>query len=228
MAQTGLSNLGINYEHTLGIDDWKNSYDANWVTLDTLAQGYVIDHLITAEPGAPSVGDAYVLGSSQTGTNWGSDAGAVPNAIALYTNIPGQLDSSPWLYLTPREGWAVYDRTNNVWLEFDGTNWQGATTARVRVIGDNSGDFTPSLSDGNQVLDISDAFDEVGDNFIIPTNANVAYKIGTTLEVINQAGAALNLTTTGLTFVGTTPITIADNAFLKVRKIATDTWIDIT
>jgi len=80
MAQTGLPNLGLNYEHTLGIDDWKNSYDSNWVISDALGgQANIIDHTITAEPGGPSVGDAYILGATQTGTNWGTDTGAVPD-----------------------------------------------------------------------------------------------------------------------------------------------------
>lgn len=124
MAQTPLGNIGLEFEHTLGVDDWKNSYDANWVRLDSLAgQSFVVDHLITAEPVSPAVGDAYILGAIQTGTNWGTDTGAVPDAIALFTSLPGQTDSSPWLYITPRENWRLYDRTNNVWMRFNGTIW---------------------------------------------------------------------------------------------------------
>lgn len=124
MPQTPLSNRGLNYEHDLGADDWKNSYDANWVILDTLGGGAFVNNFpLAAEPMAPAVGDAYILDAAPTGTNWGSDTGAVQNSIALYTNIPGQADSSPWLYLVPREGWRVWDRTNDRWVEWNGSAW---------------------------------------------------------------------------------------------------------
>lgn len=146
MAQTPLGNLGLNYEHTLGVDDWKNSYDANWVISDSLGgQAYILDFTITAEPVSPAVGDAYIMAATQTGTNWGTDTGAVPDAIALYTNVPGQTDSSPWLYLTPREGWRVYDRTNNRLFVFDGTNWVGAEKVAFSVA---LSDLTTALTTG--------------------------------------------------------------------------------
>lgn len=133
MPQTALGNLGINFEHTLGTDDWKNSYDANWVITDWSLQPFIINRTTTAEPGAPARGDAYILGSSRTGTDWGSDSGSVNNAIAIYANIPGLPDNSAWIYLTPREGFRVYDRTANQWLMWNGTAWVGMIPVEIIV-----------------------------------------------------------------------------------------------
>lgn len=234
MAQTSLPNIGVDYEHTLGDDAWKNSYDANWIITDTLAQGYVIDDDLAAEPGTPNVGDAYILPSGTlTGTNWSSDTGAVANSIAIYANIPGLPDSSPWIYLVPRDGWLVYQRTDDYWMMFDVAAtpdaWvrNGHLKHSPNLVGDTSGNFTPGLSDANDLIVLQDAFDDVNDNLVIPTNATVGYPIGTELLVRNEAGGTVNLTTTGVSFEGTAPTTIADGATLRLVKILTDTWAQV-
>lgn len=146
MSQTPLPNTGMNFEHTLGVDDWKNSYDTNWVIADWGAQPFVIDHLITAEPGVPAVGDAYILGATRTGTNWGSDTNSAEDSVAIYTNVPGQTDGSPWYYMVPREGWTLYDRTNNRWFFFDGTNWIGRDAVAFQLA---LSDLTTALTTGD-------------------------------------------------------------------------------
>lgn len=125
MPQTALPNLGVNFEYTLGVDDWKNGFDSGMVILDMNAQAFVIDARL-AEPIGPAVGDSYLLGpdtGSITGTNWGPDTGAVLDSIALFTNVPGQTDASPWIYIVPREGFQLYDRTLNRWWTRIGTEW---------------------------------------------------------------------------------------------------------
>jgi len=195
MPQTGLSNLGLNFEHTLGVDDWKNSYDSNWVISDSLGgQPFVVDHTITAEPGGPSVGDAYILGATQTGANWGTDTGAIPDSIALFTNLPGQVDASPWLYLVPREGWRVYDRTNNVELFFDALNWiqrGGPQWASITLV-DTLGDFEPNiLNHANAFIILSTLFDDVNDDINIPDNATEPFPAGTRLRFYNDSSGSV-------------------------------------
>ena len=57
----------------------------------------------------------------------------------------------------------------------------------------------------------------------IPTNAAVAYPIGTEIYIRQAGTGTLTLTTTGLTINGTVP-TWAQHVEVKFRKVATDTW----
>jgi len=232
MPQTGLANLGINFEHTLGIDDWKNSYDSNWVIIDTLGgQAYVIDFTVTAEPGGPSVGDAYILGATQTGVNWGSDTGAVPDSIALFTSLPGQVDGSPWLYLVPREGWRVYDRTNNVEFFFDGTNWmqRGGPQWTSISLGDTSGDFEPTvLEHANAFIVLNTFFDDVNDDINIPDNATEPFPPGTRIRFYNDSGGSVAFLDDAAVQWQDEDLTnftdFAPGSEVEIIKIGTDIW----
>ncbi len=170
MAKTALANTGIQYEHTLGSGDWKNSYDANWIIVDALMQAGVISTTILAEPGSPSVGDAYILPSgTKTGTNWGSDAGAVTNAVAIYMNVPDLADSSPWFYITPKEGWKMYDRVNNITLLYNGSSWAQD--------GSSGGGWTHELKDsGNQSISSQTTFQAITDlSFAVAANEDYKF-----------------------------------------------------
>ncbi len=57
----------------------------------------------------------------------------------------------------------------------------------------------------------------------IPTNAAVAYPIGTEIYIRQAGTGTLTLTTTSLTINGTVP-TWAQHVEVKFRKVATDTW----
>ncbi len=124
MAETFLQALGASYNFDLGSAGWKPGVDRNFVLLDTFSMGHVISDAVSAEPGSPNVGDAYILPAGLSGANWATDAGAVENAVAVYTNITtGQADDSPWYYITPKEGWLVYNRALNTWRLFTGSAW---------------------------------------------------------------------------------------------------------
>lgn len=220
MAQTPLGNLGLNYEHTLGADNWKNSYDANWIIADTLAgQGFVNDSTISAEPGSPSVGDAYILpAGGLTGTNWSSDAGAVADAIALYTNLPGQPDSSPWLYLTPREGWRVRDRANNFWLAYIG-EWFVDKNHGIRT---EAGDFTFANTDLEAV--VLDTSASAQDATVPPDTTLTRSRIGSTLRLVATGAGTVSLVAgSGVTLTGATA-TSAQDSVLTLIKTAANTW----
>ena len=232
MPQTPAGNLGLEFEHTLGVDDFKNSYDANWLRLDTLAgQPFVIDDAITAEPGAPSIGDAYILQATQTGTNWGSDTGAVQHSIALFTNLPGQTDASPWLYLVPRVNWRVYVRAQARWSVFDasGVWFKGNVHRNYQItLGDTAGDYTLSrIENQNMTVIIGDAFDDVNDAIVLPNNAVEAFAIGTRIRLINRAGAPVTFNDGGsITWEGHDPTgkAIEDDAWLEIERMTTNIW----
>ncbi len=126
MPQTALTNLGLNYEWDLGADSWKTGMDNNLVLLDWAAQPAITVELktVSAEPGSPANGAAYVIGASPTGTDW---AGQSENDVAVYASSTG------WHFATPREGWEIYDQvTDKTWL-FDGTDWRSMGQASKPV-----------------------------------------------------------------------------------------------
>jgi len=180
MPQTALPNIGVNYEYTLGTNDWKNGSDTSMVILDLMCQGFVIDQR-TAEPGSPAVGDAYLLTGSPSGTNWGTDTLAVADRIAVFTNVPGQTDGSPWFYIAPREGFLVYDRTlNRAWF-FLGSQWvPGGHLVRQEKL-ETGAAYTAELEDMAFTLTLDNVATPT--ELVIPTFASVPFPLGATLEV---------------------------------------------
>lgn len=225
MAQTALPNTGLNYEHTLGAD-YKNSYDANWIIVDTLLQGYVIDSTVSSEPGSPSVGDAYILPSGLSGTNWGSDSGAVEHAIAIYAAVPGLTDDSDWLYLTPREGWTVFDRTNNRRMVYLDSAWRPLPRFRQIdaqasvALPDSQGTIGVDVSGAPVTLDIDE---ETTTPLPVGFRTTVVDSQGNadanTITIEAAAGVDLNGTT-----AGTVTIELA-YGHVELVKIAGNTWL---
>jgi len=180
MPQTALPNIGVNYEYTLGTNDWKNGFDSSMVILDMMCQGFVIDQR-TAEPASPGVGDSYLLGpGTPTGTNWGSDTLAIPDSIAVFTNVPGQTDGSPWFYIAPREGFIVYDRTlDRYWVRI-GTAWiPGGHLRRAEKL-EIAAAYTFELEDAARLVTMDDASTPAVLN--IPDFATVPFPLGIALE----------------------------------------------
>lgn len=216
-------NLGLGYGFNLGENLWKDSRDRSQIVLDTLAQGHVQNDALLAEPGAVR-GDAYILPTgTKTGANWGTDTGAVTDAVAVFTNVPGQADSSPWLYLTPKEGWLVYERTSNQYLEFTGGNW---LVAMGRSVNKQTGTtFEPTLADADGIVPINNATH----TFNLPDNATVPFPLGTRLTIPNQNAAAITVTDDAAVTYATgsqnlAVAGIAANAVAEIIKTDTDEW----
>lgn len=231
MPQTPGANLGLEFEHTQGVDDFKNSYDANWKRLESVGtQSYVNDGTLIAEPVSPSVDDAYIMQAVPTGANWGSDTGAVEHSIAIFTDLPGQTNDSPWLYLVPRVNWFVYDRTNARWMVFNGTVWLKGNVHRPYQItlGDTSGDYTLSIIENqNMTVIIGDAFDDVNDAIVLPNNAVEAFAIGTRIRLINRSGAFITINDGGsITWEGRdlSAEGLTDDAWCEIERMTTNVW----
>ena len=78
--------------------------------IDAISQATVINMTTTVPPGSPTNGDAYVVAPSATGAWSGLD-----DDLAIYSN--------GWLYITPAEGFVVYDQDTNLVYIFDGSSW---------------------------------------------------------------------------------------------------------
>jgi hypothetical protein len=180
MPQTALSNIGVNYEFTLGTNDWKNGFDTSMVILDLMCQGYVIDQR-SAEPGSPAVGDAYLLGASPSGTNWGSDTLAVQDRIAVFTNVPGQTDGSPWFYIAPRQGFQVFDRTLDRYWVYLGTAWTPGGQRQLTEKLETAAAYTAEFEDTAKMVTLDNV--AAPTEYVVPAFATTAFALGMSLNV---------------------------------------------
>ena len=192
MPQTALPNIGVNFEFTLGTNDWKNGFDTSMVILDLMSQGYVIDQR-TAEPAGPAVGDSYLLGpGTPTGTNWGSDSLSVANSIAVFTNVPGQTDASPWFYIAPRQGFTVFDRTLDRFWIFLASAWipggQNQLPEKLEV----GASYTAEIEDSGRMVTLNNVATPT--NYVVPNFSTVAFPLGIFLNVTYLGTGFLDVT----------------------------------
>ncbi len=234
MPQTALPNIGVNFEYTLGTNDWKNGFDSSMVILDSQVQAFVIDQR-TAEPAGPAVGDTYLLGpGTPTGTNWGPDTGAIAEAIAVFTNVPGQTDGSPWFYIQPREGFVLYDRTlDRFWVRI-GSVWTPGGHERMLEKLEIGASHTTILEDGGRMLTLDDVATPV--ILTIDTFANVPIPLGMFYDVTYLGTGFLEVTgATGVSIrfagydetaalAGARP-TFELNESFRLYHLASNVWI---
>lgn len=106
MPARTLPNLGLQAFFDLGEDEWNDEMDLNMLKLSVLTQGGAISKVSTT-PGTPTDGDVHIFAGDHP-TN--------ANDIAVY-------DVDTWKYITPEEGWLVYNRDQNYFELFDGSAW---------------------------------------------------------------------------------------------------------
>jgi len=234
MPQTALPNIGVNFEYTLGTNDWKNGFDSSMVILDSQSQAFVIDQR-TAEPVGPAVGDTYLLGpGTPTGTNWGPDTGGIADALAVFTNVPGQTDGSPWFYIQPRDGFQVYDRTlDRPWIHINGVWTPGALDRKFEKL-ETVATYTTALEDAGRMLTLDDASNPVvltiQDFAALPLPLGVFYEVtflGTGfLELTGDTGVTIRFAGYDETAAtaGARP-TFETNEHFKLWHISSDVWI---
>ncbi len=79
--------------------------------LDVLVQARVIDAVTAAPPGAPTQGQAWIVGPAATDAWAGHDG-----ELAVW--LGGQ-----WVFPEPQEGWRVYNEDDGSWWSFVGAAW---------------------------------------------------------------------------------------------------------
>jgi len=183
MAEQNTANLGFSFRYDLGESGWNTGYDSNWRLLDILLRGSVISATTTAEPGAPSDGDLYIVPPSATGTDWaGND-----NKLALYDGAAsGGADA--WVFVTALEGMKFRAAdTDKVW-EFGGSTW----TALTRMSAAAGITASTTQSQGQQPL--TDNINEVSTcanaNDVVTAPALLA---GNPLTIINNGANTLQV-----------------------------------
>lgn len=107
------------------------------------------------------------------------------------------------------------------------TNMNGLTSFTVGS--DQTADYTPVIADQYQALIPMNKATAV--NFTIPTNASVAYPVGTVLTILNKGAGAVTIkaVTSGTTTVLSGGAVAAQPTLAQYKsaaciKTATDTW----
>lgn len=113
MASSNEPRGGLDYGWDEGESGWKPEMDTNLLKISRLVLGGgVLDRDLTAPPGSPSTGDAYIVGPSATGA-WASQ----DDNIAVY-------DGSTWVFYTPASGFGVFIADEDVWSVYKtGSGW---------------------------------------------------------------------------------------------------------
>ncbi|HLP67179.1 MAG TPA: DUF2793 domain-containing protein [Rhizobium sp.] len=111
MTDRALPNLGLKGFWALGEDGWNGDHDLNLLKLSVLVQAGAISK-VSATPGSPTDGDVHIFDETHP---------TQANKIAIR-------DNGAWVYVTPLEGWLVYNRAANYYEKFDGTAWAELAT----------------------------------------------------------------------------------------------------
>ena len=125
MAERTLPGLGLTGFWDYGATGWNDANDVNLQTLSAIA-GQSVKSRTSALPGTPTLGDIYLVPSSD---------GTHPNELAIWDGPSG---SEAWVYKTPAEGWSFYVIDEAANYQFDGTDWVlvGASGGGVNVYED--------------------------------------------------------------------------------------------
>lgn len=79
--------------------------------LDAMVQLSVLSATLTAPPGSPADGDAYVVAASATGAWAGQDG-----AVAVW-------DATSWAFYAPGNGWLAFDQDQDRVIYYTGSDW---------------------------------------------------------------------------------------------------------
>lgn len=104
-------NLGLIAGFDVGENGWGDEMTANMKLLSIVAQGSVIDK-VAALPGAPVDGDVVILDETNLDN---------PNDIAAYIG-------AAWEYITPQDGWLIYNQTESYYEKFEAGVWAELAT----------------------------------------------------------------------------------------------------
>ena len=106
MTARTLPNVGLKAFWGLGFDGWDPENDLNLLKLSVLVQGTFLSKEATT-PGSPTDGDVYVFDETHA---------TQANKIAIR-------DNGDWVYITPIEGWKLYNLGQGYYEKFDGATW---------------------------------------------------------------------------------------------------------
>ncbi len=193
--------MGLYHSWALGESGWNEQNDFNIVTVAALAQLACISKGVNTPPGSPADGDTYIVGTAPTGAWQGKQ-----NFIAVY-----RANMTAWQMYQPRPGWRCRVVDENADVFFSGGAWSygpAESLARPAVNNQTGTSYTLVLTDDNTVVRCDNATDF---QLTIPTQADVAFPLGTIIQ-IRQVGTAQ------VTLVPAAGVSVLSPETLKTRK----------
>jgi hypothetical protein len=109
---------------TLGQAQKHVTVNENLLRLDALVQLAVMSATTSAQPGAPSDGQAYILPSGKTGADWAAMANY---ALAYYRD-------GIWEQIAPREGWLAFVKDADQLFFYTGAAWSLFPAAKILTV----------------------------------------------------------------------------------------------
>lgn len=212
-GRTLAGSLGLTGDWDLGENNWKDDNDLNLLKLSVVVQGRALE-LVSATPGAPAEGGIYLFSDTHP-----TQAGKI-----------GVYDEATWKYITPAEGWRMWDVDSDFLREFDGTTWIEVTS------GGGGGTVTESIiiAVGDETTAITAGAAKV--TFRMPyaftltavrASLNVASSSGTPTVDINEGGASILSTKLTIDSGEKTSTTAAAAAVISDSALADDAEITI-
>lgn len=213
MPMRDLPNLALKGFFDLGEDGWDDEMSLNLLKLSVLVQATALDK-VSADPGAPVDGDVYIFDETHA---------THPNEVAIR-------DDGAWVYVTPFEGWLIFNQAAGYYEKFNGAAWTELETGG----GGGSSTIAVSSEVGNYTLEIGDAngyklIDTSGGltTLTVPTNADVAFDVGTRIYIEQNGANAITIAgDVGVTVVSRGGVfdIAGDNGVAVLFKKAENTW----
>ena len=97
------------------------SLNESMAKIDALECAFVVSHSVSAQPGSPTDGQTWIVGSTATGAEWeGHDS---------EMGIASSGSPSPFLFVTPKAGMRAFIDSLGVYAVYNGTAWKKFVTS---------------------------------------------------------------------------------------------------
>lgn len=112
---TAVTAKGIEYGWVPGENGWGDPMNENLVRLSAAVLPTVVSTSVSAQPGSPSDGDAYIIPTGATGAAWSGNDGKFTVWDA---------DAATWWMFTPQTGWQIASQADSLTYWYTGSAWQ--------------------------------------------------------------------------------------------------------
>ena len=158
-------------------------------------------------PGSPAEGDAYIVDSA-TG-DWSSFS---VDDIAYYQN-------EAWMNLSPTKGPLIYLDTEDLRVNWDGTNWVPATA--VYGVNTQTISYTTVLGDAFKRIRMNSGS---ATTLTVDEDANVPYALGSEMVIRRTGAGAVTVAGAGSVAFNGSITLAAQNDAIQIVLVATDVW----
>jgi hypothetical protein len=211
MPGAALPNFGLIAGWLSTENTWGGPMNQNLRFADLMIAGApIIDMSLTAPPGAPAEGDAFICAPASTGA-WAGEDLAIARWYAL---------GAVWEFKTPKANWVINNAADGRAWRFDGAIWIPITGTVNTQVG---AAYTLAIADAAALVQMNNAAANV---CTVPPNSAVPFPINTEI-LVAQMGAGVTTLAAGAGVTLLKPSTLAISAkdgVARLLKTAINTW----